>query len=248
MTARLTVIVIVAFWLAMNVFLWRAEYGSHGPSMPVPPQLIWKKILTAPDTSSLTIYANGERTGFCEISTGVGQEMAALDADKVPSGLSRTGYQIHTSGNLSLGDFSNRFKFDGRIRYNKSREWEELEIHISNRASSAIIHSIATNRVVEITVNSEDGKIQREFSFDDLRNPNTLLRSFAGDLAGDFDLPLLPNRRFTKPFNGRRPGIASLSTTRRVPCTSWNCRSWATRLCWMSAPLARLSAFSCPET
>ena len=53
--------------------------------------------------------------GYCEFSTGVGQQMAALDEDRPPpEGLvARAGYQIHLAGNVALGDFTNRLKFDG---------------------------------------------------------------------------------------------------------------------------------------
>jgi len=44
--------------------------------------LVWRKILTAPDASSMNIYEDGERSGFCEFSTSVEMEMAKLDEDK----------------------------------------------------------------------------------------------------------------------------------------------------------------------
>ena len=82
MIPRITFLLIAAFWVAMNVLLWRAEYGSHGAGVRVPVDLVWRKILTAPDISSLTVFQEGQRTGFCEFSTSVEQEMAALDEDK----------------------------------------------------------------------------------------------------------------------------------------------------------------------
>ena len=56
-----------------------------------------------------------EQTGFCEFSTSVEQEMAKLDEDRPPpEGLvARAGYQIRLDGNISLGDFTNRVRFDG---------------------------------------------------------------------------------------------------------------------------------------
>ncbi len=84
MPARLTFLAIAAFWLTMNVLLWRAEFGAHGGDTPVPVELVWRKILTAPDASSLSVYQNGDRMGYCEFSTSVGQQMAAVDADKPP--------------------------------------------------------------------------------------------------------------------------------------------------------------------
>ena len=84
MTARLTFLAIAAFWVTMNVLLWRAEFGARTNDTPVPFELVWKKILTAPDESSLSVYQGRTRMGYCEFSTGVGQQMAGLDEDKVP--------------------------------------------------------------------------------------------------------------------------------------------------------------------
>src|ERR1700683_643253 len=112
MISRLTFFLIAAFWVAMNFLLWRAEYGSRGGEISVPVDLVWRKILTAPDASSLNIFQDGRRTGFCEFSTGVGQEMAKLDENSPPPEgvVARAGYQIHLNGSASLGDFTNRVR------------------------------------------------------------------------------------------------------------------------------------------
>ena len=119
MIPRLTFLLIAAFWVAMNVLLWRAEYGSHGAGIRVPVALVWQKILTAPDVSSLNVFQDGERTGFCEFSTSVEQEMATLDEDNPPpeDSIARAGYQIRFNGNVSLGDFTNRLTFDGQLEF-----------------------------------------------------------------------------------------------------------------------------------
>ena len=198
MTSRLTFPVIVVFWLTMNFFLWRAEYGPHGGQTPVPVDLVWRRILTAPDASSLTVYRNGERTGFCEFSTSVEQEMAKLDVDKPPPEgiVARAGYQIHFSGNLSLGDFTNRVKFDGRIQFSSRRDWREINLKITLHGATVELHSVATNQTVRLVITSDGEVMERNFSFADLQNPNTLLRSFLGNSAGGwldgFELPVLP--------------------------------------------------------
>jgi hypothetical protein len=85
---------VATFWITMNVLLWRMEYGSQGGDMPVPLQLVWRKILTAPDASSFSVYQNGDRTGYCELSTSVGQQMAAMDDTKPPPEGFRSGPAI----------------------------------------------------------------------------------------------------------------------------------------------------------
>jgi len=198
MIPRVTFLSIAAFWIAMNVLLWRAEYGSRGSGIPVPADLVWRKVLTAPDTSSLTVYQDGQKTGFCEFSTSVEQAMAALDEDKPPPEgiVARAGYQIRFDGNLSVGEYANRFNFDGRIQFSPSRAWRELNLKLSAHGAAVEIHSAATNQTVHLKVTGDGAVIERDFTFADLQNPNTLLRIFAGNfgggLLGDLDLPAIP--------------------------------------------------------
>jgi len=84
MTSRVTFCFVAAFWITMNVLLWHVEYGSRGSGVSVPVDLVWRKILTAPDASSMNIYQDGERSGFCEFSTSVEMEMAKLDGNNPP--------------------------------------------------------------------------------------------------------------------------------------------------------------------
>ena len=200
MTARLTFLGIVAFWLTMNVLLWNAEYGARGGDTPVPVQLVWRKILTAPDASSLSVYQKGDRMGYCEFSTGVGQQMATFDEDKPPPEgfVAHAGYQIHLAGNISLGDFTNRLKFDGRVQFNRRREWQELNLRITSRLAVIEIHSLATNQTAHVKF-SNDGVplLERDIALTDLQDPGAIVRALTGNLADGFwdafDLPeILP--------------------------------------------------------
>jgi hypothetical protein len=186
MPARLTFLAIVVFWLTMNVLLWRAEFGAHGDDTPVPLQLVWQKILTAPDASSLSVYENSKRTGFCEFSTAVGQQLATYDADRPPpEGVAaHAGYQIRLDGNVALGEFTNRLKFDGRATFLSARKWTELNLKISTRLSVIEIHSLATNQTVHVKF-SDGGTtlLERDLTFADLENPDMLIRALAGNFA-----------------------------------------------------------------
>ncbi len=195
MTARLTFLGIAAFWLTMNVLLWRMEFGSQGGDTPVPVSLVWRKILTAPDSSSLSVYQNKERTGYCELSTSIGQQMATLDENKPPPEnlAARAGYQLHFAGNVSLGDFTNRLKFDGRVQFSKMRHWQEINLKITSRLAVVEIHSLATNRTAHVKIVSDFETVERDLTFAELQNPNEIIRAFAGNsidmLLGVMDLP-----------------------------------------------------------
>ena len=197
MTTRLAFLAIAAFWLTMNGLLWHAEYGSRGGDTPVPAELVWRKILTAPDASSLSVFQKGERRGYCEFSTAVGQQMAALEDDRPPpEGLvANAGYQVHLSGTVLLDDLTNRLKFDGRLLFNAERDWREVNLKIISRLATVEIRSAASNQSVHVRVSGDGEMLERDLTFAELRNPAVILRAFAGDLAtpllGMVDLPAL---------------------------------------------------------
>jgi len=192
MIPRITFFVVAAFWVTMNVLLWRAEYGSHGGEISVPVDLVWRKILTAPDVSSLTIYQDGRRAGFCQISTSVEQAMAALDENAVPpEGLvAPNGYQIHLDGNLTFGAVTNRARFDGRLLFSSVRDWRELNLKVSTREATVEIHSVAAERTVRCKFTSEGANFERVLGFADLQDPDALLRALGGGLADEMGLPV----------------------------------------------------------
>ena len=186
MTARLTFLAITAFWLTMNGWLWQAEYGSRAGEVSVPPMLVWHKILTAPDASSLSVYQKKERTGYCEISTAVGQEMSQYTGRTAPpSGMiQRAGYQLHLTGNVAFGDFTNRLKFDGWIRFRNLSDWQEIHLRLATHAVKVEIHSVATNRMFELKISANGAEMQRRLPFGDLQDPKLLISALAGNFAG----------------------------------------------------------------
>ena len=195
MVPRVTFFLIAAFWVTMNVLLWRAEYGSHGGEISVPVDLVWRKILTAPDVSALTIYQDGRRAGFCQISTSVEQAMAALDENTLPleGPVMPSGYQIHLDGNMSFGAITNRVRFDGRLQFSSTRAWRELDLKVSTWYAMVDIHSVAAEQTVRFKITSDGANFERVLSFADLQNPDALLRALGGGfdsgLADQLDLP-----------------------------------------------------------
>jgi hypothetical protein len=196
MLARLTFPAICVFWVVMNALLWRAEYGSRGDDAPVPVELVWRKILTAPDASSLSVFQNRTRMGYCEFSTGIGQQMALVEGDRPPpDSLAKTaGYQLHLAGNVAFGDFTNRFKFDARAQFSAAGQWRELNLKIIARAAMVEIHSVATNRSVHVRLVADGESVERDLTFADLQNPAAVIRAFAGNSAdGLLDAVELPD-------------------------------------------------------
>jgi len=198
MISRGAFFLIATFWVAMNVLLWRAEYGSRNAGVPVPLDLVCRKILTAPDPSSMSVYQDGQKMGFCEFSTSVEQEMAKLDEDQPPpEGLvARAGYQIRLTGNVAFGDFTNRVKFDGRVQFSPRREWRELDLKLSTHSATVTIHSLAASQTVSVQITGGGETNSQVFTFADLSNPDSLLRALGGNLGDGLGnglaLPALP--------------------------------------------------------
>jgi hypothetical protein len=198
MIPRGAFILVAAFWVAMNVLLWRAEYGTPDSGIPVPLDLVCRKILTAPDASTLSVYQDGQRMGFCEFSTSIQREMANVDQDNPPpEGLvARAGYEIQLTGNVAFGDFTNRVEFHGRVKFSPLREWRELDLKFTTHFAAVEIHSLATNQTVALQITSDGATVLHVFTFPDLQNPNTLLRVLGENSDGGFwnglDLPALP--------------------------------------------------------
>ena len=202
MGTRLLLFFLFSVCVTMNVLVWRMEYGAHDNDFPVPEGLVWRKIMTAPEASSLNVFQDGKRTGFCEFSTSIGQEMAQMDETKPPPEgfLSHAGYQIHINGNASLGDFTNRLKFDGHLDFAPNRAWRSLSLRILLRGLVVEIQSLATNQTVQLNVLHDNETFRRTLTFADLQDPNRLLRVFASDWAGGLggllagvDFPVIPS-------------------------------------------------------
>ena len=186
MISRGAFLLVAAFWVAMNVLLWRAEYGSRDAGIPVPLDLVCRKILTAPDASLLSVSQAGRKMGFCEFSTSIQQEMAELDENNPPpEGLvAHAGYQVRLNGNVAAGDFTNRVKFDGRLKFSPGREWRELNLKCSTHFAIVEIHALATNQTVSVQITTDGATDSHVFTFADLQNPSTLLRALDGDFSG----------------------------------------------------------------
>src|SRR5512136_508398 len=90
MLTRAALMVLTLFWLAMNVLLWRSEFGPRNPmGSVVPVEAVWRKILTAPDDSALEIRHRGKKIGFCHWAANLGRERATgktLAEEALPEG------------------------------------------------------------------------------------------------------------------------------------------------------------------
>ena len=203
MIHRLALLLITLFWILMNVLLWRAEYGARKvPGAAVSPQAVWQKILTAPDSSSLTILYQGKKVGFCHWITSVGQELSrASEADPPPEGMvdKVAGYRVILEGNLALAEASMRSHFEGNLQLDKDQQWQEIRLRLNMRPAVWELRSRATERTVTLSMDDSGIRFGRVFKFSDFENPDALMRELLGPAAAGLVTTL--------GFTGRLPSI-----------------------------------------
>jgi hypothetical protein len=196
MLTRVFFLLITLFWLTMNILLLRREFGSdHVASSPVPVQLVWQKILTAPDSSSLVIVARGQRIGICHWITAISEEWANVSEDNLPSGMPRKvrGYRLRLEGSALVEAWTNRIRFEGSLRLARDRQWQELTARLGVRPTVWEVHSALAEQTVHLTVENEGASFERVLKFSDLESPDAWVRAVAGPQAyGWLDVVGLP--------------------------------------------------------
>jgi len=184
---RSALILITLFWVVMNLLLWRAEYGDRDRmAASVPAEVVWQKMLTAPDSSSLSIFHHGKKIGFCHWITSVGEELSkAREEDGPPEGMvgRMSGYRIQIEGNLAQAGAANRARFDGVLRLSTNQLWQDFNLRLNLRPVVWEIHSAAAEKTLHLKAVEGDAAFDRVFKFADLENPTALLQELAGPWA-----------------------------------------------------------------
>jgi hypothetical protein len=193
MRSRIFFLGIVSFWLVMNFLLWRSQSGAHsriGNAVPV--EVVWNKILTAPDNSSLEIYDHDRKIGNCHWLVNVDNSPLSdnrnISDDYSPETTVKpvTQYTLNFDGGTLLPD-SNRVRFDVSLTLSTNHDWRDFRLSVRMRPTSWDVRATAATEKVVIKVDDNKGSWQKTFKFSDLRNPEALL----GDLGGAPALGLL---------------------------------------------------------
>lgn len=209
---------VTLFFVTMNVLLWRSEFGAHRqPGSAIPSDVVWQKVLTAPDQSSLEIRHHGKRIGDARWVPSLA-EAAPPPTDNPgelpPEGMVNqiSSYNIDCDGSIALEEL-NRLRFTLHVSLNTNHSWLEFSLRLSLRPSAWEFHSVASEQSFSFKREDETGKMERTFRFSDLQNPEKFLQQFGG--------PLLPGalKAMGFPFNPASPSApASLGL-------SWEARN-----------------------
>lgn len=199
MAYRLVFLALGAFWVVMNILLWRSEFGSRGKTGgSVPVAVVWQKILTAPDDSGLAILREGKRVGFARWAPNVGDELAAgkLSTEEVaPEGMVKrlTEYHLELSGDVMLGIPPARLHFSAAGLFGTNLSWVETSARLALRPLAWQARARKDAGLIELRYDEETNTVwQRSLTFAELRDPQRLAQDL-GDpallaLAGQLSL------------------------------------------------------------
>lgn len=170
----------------MNYLLWRSQSAAHtGIGSAVPVNVVWDKIVTAPDNSSLDIFDHGKKIGFVQWTASAGGSVQALNQslaqDYAPDGLAPepSSYELDLDGNCAIYD-TNRVRVDMHLRLGTNESWQDFHVTAKMRPYLVDIHAIAATGKITVKVTDDENTVQRTFKISDLENPDAILSQFTG--------------------------------------------------------------------
>jgi len=184
--------VILLFWLAMNVLLWRAEYGDTGRGSRVSSDVVLDKIFNAPDASSLQVFQNGRSLGFMRWE--IIPDEVYFGGTNQPAGRveSIRGYTVALDGRIDVEPLNGKLRFNLRSTLDPALDWQSVHATINLPPSSWEVTALATNQVLTVKHDGALGQWERTTPLGQLRDPATVLESLGGPLVASLLKPLLP--------------------------------------------------------
>ncbi len=221
---------VTLFFLAMNVLLWRSEFSPQGHfTTPVPAEVVWRKLLTAPENSRLAIAYRDASIGYCTWAPNVSQSAAtgpSLTDERSPEGMVKrlTGYTLDVDGNLSLGE-ERRLKFSLHLRLNTNQALEEFVAVMRVRPEVWELRVNPAQQTLHFRHDGDGQPVNRDYRLSDPRHLESLVN--------DVGLPLPPGVLATMglPFGMGQVSLATLGL------------EWETRNDWLQFRNARLRVY-----
>ena len=189
MRYKIYFLVVSAFFVTMNVLLWRSEFSARGRfGTPLPPETVWEKVLTSPDSSHLEVRHKGVKIGLAhwsaQISEAPAEPLLNID-DLPPEGMVKrvTGYALHFDSTVSLDDLS-RLRIDWTLQLATNQTWQDLTLKLTLKPTPSTweFHASAAKETFRFIAKDEEGGREQIFKFSDLQNPEKIARALGGPL------------------------------------------------------------------
>lgn len=183
MLKTLGFLALTAFWVTMNVLLWRSEFRGEGEGTPVPLASVWEKVLRAPDDSHLEVFHQKRKIGHLRWSATAGELAATNASPNLEEGMIQRvgGYSIDIlDGRFDLGADRRRIRFTMNTSFNTNHQWQTFNVRLNQRPMSLEISAATTNQTVSVHYKDDDQAIRQTLTFAQLRDPAKLLQEIVG--------------------------------------------------------------------
>ncbi len=239
---RLAFLAITAFFLTMNVLLWRSEFRAQGEGTPIPLASVWERILRAPDDSELEIFHQKKKIGHLRWAANAGELVTTNPPVPDPTlqeGMVRKvgGYTIDIlDGRLDFGEARKRLRFTMSSAFTTNHQWQKFNVQLIQRPMSLDVTASAANETLSLRFQQDNEAVQRTFTFAQLRDPKTLLQ----EVAGPIPLGLLTGGMLGRASEaGATPELAALPALQKL---SLNLQ-WDSRQDWLNVGSAKLRCY-----
>ena len=213
MVSRGLILIIALFWGAMNVLLWRAEFGRGRETLSeVPLDTVVDRLLNAPDPSALQILQRGSLLGTLRwIPTVLESRPSGVEDPSVPEGLvDAIGYSLDLDLNLRAnGDGPlGRLRIMTHVELDTNHVWQSVSVRIYQRPAIWEISAKAGGDSVRIRHEEGGNTVEQEYTAKDVR----ALMGLMGASAAMVPLPLLSE-------------VERLGGSGSAPRIRWNARN-----------------------
>lgn len=197
MSIRVLFVLITAFWVVMNVLLWRAEFGRGRETLSeVPWQTVVDRLLNAPDPSVLQITHHGVAAGTLRWIPTVEESRPDTDAERsaVPEGMvDATGYNLDLDLNLLTGSEGplGRTRLLAHLDLNTNYLWQTLNVRLFQRPSVWELSAKTGEEAVHVRFEEGRNSWEETFRLQDLQQLSAVLGPYAALLPA----PLIADLR-----------------------------------------------------
>lgn len=195
MIPRLSFAFIAIFWVVMNGLLWHSEFGAgHDLASALPAEVVWKKILTAPDDSNLSIAYDRKKIGYLRWRPATGEDpKGKVINESEPEGMVRAlkTYRVEVEGSFVLSALAKSIRFTADMDLNRNLAWQRFQVQATTKPSVWKIKGDGREKALWIEAGEGGNEWTHRIGFDELAHPQQLL-SGLDDPALATLLPQLP--------------------------------------------------------
>lgn len=184
MALRVVLVLVTAFWVVMNVLLWRSEFGGRETLSEIPLETVLDRVLNAPDPSVLQITHHGEPLGSLRWIPSVEENRPAVaeESSAAPEGLvDATGYNLDLDLSLMLGQAGprGRSRLLAHVDLDTNHVWRALSVRVYQRPASWEITAKAGEDFVRLKYEEGQKTWDQQFRWKDVQKLSSALGPYA---------------------------------------------------------------------